>query len=242
MNRPQTTLILAMSADGKIADVARSPARFSSTRDKAHLEEQIARADAVLFGAATLRAYGTTLPIANSQLLERRQREGKALQPAHIVCSASGNLNPQYPFFSQPVPRWLLTTAAGAKLWQDRWSDRFDRLFVAPFASASPEDDGIAPPPSFNWTAVLMQLKQLGISQLAILGGGQLAAALFAEDLIDELWLTVCPLLLGGATAPTPVEGLGFSAEQAKPLELLSVRAIAGEVFLHYQCRRENQN
>jgi riboflavin biosynthesis pyrimidine reductase len=41
-HRPHTTVILAMSADGKIADVRRSPARFGSKTDIAHLEEQIA--------------------------------------------------------------------------------------------------------------------------------------------------------------------------------------------------------
>lgn len=37
-----------------------SPARFGSSADKAHMEEQIALADAVLFGAGTIRAYSTT--------------------------------------------------------------------------------------------------------------------------------------------------------------------------------------
>jgi 5-amino-6-(5-phosphoribosylamino)uracil reductase len=48
-HRPYTTVILAMSADGKIADVRRSrsgcfaasPARFGSKTDIVHLEEQI---------------------------------------------------------------------------------------------------------------------------------------------------------------------------------------------------------
>ena len=36
-HRPHTTVVMAMSADGKIADVRRSPARFGSLADKAHL-------------------------------------------------------------------------------------------------------------------------------------------------------------------------------------------------------------
>ncbi|MDR9405249.1 MAG: dihydrofolate reductase family protein, partial [Halothece sp. Uz-M2-17] len=58
MNRPHTTVVLAMSADGKIADTARSAAEFSSHIDRAHLERQVAKADAILFGAGTLRAHG----------------------------------------------------------------------------------------------------------------------------------------------------------------------------------------
>jgi 5-amino-6-(5-phosphoribosylamino)uracil reductase len=62
-----------------------------------------------------------------------------------------------------------------------------------------------------------------------------LVASLLAADLIDEFWLTVCPLILGGITAPTPVDGAGFSAQLAKHLELLSVETIEQEVFLHYR-------
>lgn len=73
--RPQTTVILAMTADGKIADFQRNPSRFGSQADKAHLEEQISLMDGVLFGAETLRAYGTTLSITNSLLLETRRQK-----------------------------------------------------------------------------------------------------------------------------------------------------------------------
>ena len=52
------TVILAISADGKIADAVRSPARFGSANDKAHLEQQVAASDAVLFGTALYRLMG----------------------------------------------------------------------------------------------------------------------------------------------------------------------------------------
>ena len=71
--RPKTTVILAMTADGKIADRTKTAARFGSNADKAHLESQIALADGVIFGAGTLKAYGSSLPITNPNLLEQRQ-------------------------------------------------------------------------------------------------------------------------------------------------------------------------
>jgi 5-amino-6-(5-phosphoribosylamino)uracil reductase len=235
--RPHTTIILAMSADGKIADVRRSPARFGSATDKAHLEAQIAQADGVLFGAGTLRAYGTTLRIANPTLLHQRQKRGQPPQPIHIVCSRSANLDPEWAFFRQPVPRWLLTTAAGAQRW--RASPRFDpicfdRILTFPQADP-PTDNGV------DWVATLQQMQAAGLDRLAVTGGGTLVASLLEANLVDELWLTVCPLLLGGAIAPTPVEGIGFPAALAPRLELLSVEAIDQEVFLHYRLQ-QNQD
>lgn len=222
-DRPFTKVVLAMSADGKIADGARSPARFGSLADKRHLEEQVASCDATLFGAATLRAYGTTLPVTASDLLQQRQERGQCPQPTHIVCSASGNLDPNLQFFRQPVPRWLLTTSPGARLWQGASS--FEKILIQETT------------PGFDWVEVFAELLGLGIYNLAILGGGELVASLLAQGLIDELYLTVCPLLLGGRTAPTIVGGCGFSEALAPRLELVSVRSLKQEVFLRYKVR-----
>lgn len=238
-HRPHTIAVLAMSADGKIADRNRSPARFGSAQDKAHLETRLSEVDAALFGAGTLRAYGTSLPIKNPALLEQRQRQGKPPQPIHIVCSASGKLNPQLPFFRQPIPRWLLTTETGAKNWAENWAkDRqegngFNRLLTFPDSMPSSSPIGV-----FNWNSVMAQLHHLGFHKLLIMGGGELMASLLAVDAIDELWLTVCPLILGSSNAPTPVEGNGFPANLAPHLELLSAETIDYEVFLHYRIQR----
>ncbi len=225
---PHATVILAMSADGKIADATRAPARFGSAIDKLHLETQVAQADAVLFGAGTLRAYGTTLKVNQTDLLNQRQQQGKPLQPVQIVCSSSADLDAGTRFFSQPVPRWLLTTSIGAERWHDR--AEFERILVA----VSKEDSS-----KIDWQEAFQQLSDLGLSRLAILGGGELVSSLFAADLIDELWLTVCPLILGGANAPTPVEGVGFVAGVAPHLELLAIRPAGEEVFLHYRVKRK---
>lgn len=221
--RPHTTVVLAMSADGKIADAMRSPARFSSPADRVHLEQQIALADGVLFGAGTLRAYGTTLGVSNPELLELRNHHGLSPQPVQIVGSRSAEFDPQLRFFRQPLPRWLLTTDTGAKRWQST-VDYFERVLLVDAST-----DGM------NWLDGLQQLLNLGIRRLCILGGASLVASLLEADLIDEFWLTICPLILGGRMAPTPVGGQGFSEQLAPRLELLSAETVEQEIFLHYR-------
>lgn len=225
MERPQTTLVLAMTADGKISDQQRSPARFSSSEDLAHLERQIAAADGVLFGAGTLRAYGTTKPVSVPQLLQQRLAMGLSPQPVQIVCSASGNLDRGLRFFSQPVPRWLLTTSKGALDWQLKNSKFFEQIIIAENHNNS----------QIDWIGALAFLHKLGLNKLAILGGGNLAASLLAENLIDEFWLTICPVILGGTDSPTPIEGMGWLAKDAVRLELLEIKRVDQEVFLHYR-------
>ncbi|PZV07680.1 MAG: riboflavin deaminase [Leptolyngbya sp.] len=227
-SRPFVTVVLAISLDGKIADRHHSPARFGSAADKHHLETQIAQMDAVLFGAGTLRAYGTTLRISNPELLQQRQAQNKPPQPVHIVCSASGNLDPQLAFFRQPIPRWLLTTEIGVQQWADQ--DRFERIIVA-------EQSG-----SIDWKTAFQTLATLGCDRIAALGGGELIAGLLAAECVDEFRITVCPIILGGRTAPTLVEGAGFLEAIAPRLELISAQTINQEVFLHYRAKRKIGN
>lgn len=222
---PHITLVLAMSLDGKIADAQRGAARFSSRVDLAHLEQKVAEADGVLFGGGTLRAYGTTLSVRSPHLLAQRRQRQQTEQPVQIVWSPSGNLDPQWRYFQQPVPRGVVTTAAGAQRWAD--TALFETIWAVPEAKTQPWD----------WPWILAQLRAAGIYNLALLGGGRLTAELLRDHCVHEIFMTVCPLILGGATAPTPVDGAGFLAALAPRLQLLSHRAVDGEVFLHYRVR-----
>ena len=244
IDRPLATVILAISADGKIADAVRSPARFGSAKDKAHLEQQVAASDAVLFGNGTLQAYGTTMRVISPELVKQRELQGKPPQPVQIVCSRSSEFDPNLRFFQQPVPRWLLTgqdsrhtalpSSLGTKDGETALpfpypmtNSKFDRIIYAKTAGGE-----------IDWIDAFQQLANLDIKRLAILGGGKLVASVLAAGLVDELWLTVCPLILGGADAPTPVEGKGFLADLALKLELLAVKQVGQEVFLHYRVDR----
>lgn len=218
-DRPYVTVVLAMSADGKIADAWRSPARFGSAQDKSHLETQISQADGVLFGAGTLRAYGSTLRVTHPDLLQQRQQQGKPPQPVHIVCSQSAQLDPNSVFFRQSVPRWLLTTVV-----QVDEQMPFERVITV-----GKGETGL------DWIDALQQFRRLGLERLVVTGGGEVVASLLGVGGIDEIWLTVCPLLLGGRDAPTPVGGKGILEGMAPRLALLGVKAIGQEVFLHYR-------
>jgi 5-amino-6-(5-phosphoribosylamino)uracil reductase len=218
----KTTLVLAMTADGKISDVTKSPPTFGSKRDFAHLEEQIMHSDVVLVGSGTLNDGGSALE-TRPELIQARLDRGKSAQPPQIICSRSGKIDPTLPFFSQPIERWLLTTRQGSIDWIDRQS--FDRVIVCETADGK----------DLDWQVVKVKLAELDIENICFLGGSELAASLFAANFIDELWLTICPFIYGGTNAPSPVSGSGFTPELAPRLTLLSVDRVDQELFLHYQ-------
>lgn len=77
-----------------------------------------------------------------------------------------------------------------------------------------------------GWEMALRQLASTGLQRLVVLGGAALAASLLAEDLLDELQLTFCPQLLGGAytwlgptaLVPAPARG-GWRLLEQRRLE-----------------------
>jgi 5-amino-6-(5-phosphoribosylamino)uracil reductase len=224
----KTTLVLAMTADGKITDVSKSPPTFGSQTDSAHLEEQIAIADAILVGSGTLRDGGSAVQVAKPELIQARIDRGQPAQPPQIICSRSGKIDSHIPFFSQPFDRWLLTTKSGAVDWNDQ--DSFDRVLICETADGK----------DLDWQIATKQLTELGLENICFLGGSQLAASLFAAEFIDELWLTVCPFIYGGSGTTSPVSGAGFTPESAPRLKLLSADRVEAELFLHYRVQKKS--
>ena len=185
--------MLAISLDGRLAPPQGGAAQLGGDGDRRALEQALAWADACLIGAGTLRAHQCTCLIRNPQLLEQRLQEGRPQQPAAVVVSRSLGFSCNWPFFDQPLQRWLL---APAPMHQG-----FDRWFP------------LAP----TWPERLQALGAAGIQRLVLLGGAQLTADLLAADCVDALQLTVVPQLLGGANTWLPLTDSPLPASLVQP-------------------------
>ena len=69
-------------------------------------------------------------------------------------------------------------------------------------------------------------------------GGGELNWLLLREDLIDELFVTLAPSLLGGRDAPTPIDGEGLPMAHQHRLKLLEADRVGDELFTRWEVRR----
>ena len=72
-----------------------------------------------------------------------------------------------------------------------------------------------------------------GVRSVLCEGGPTLLAALVAEGVLDELFLTISPALAGGGSAPTILDGPAALGELAS-LELLRVLESEGALLLRY--------
>jgi 5-amino-6-(5-phosphoribosylamino)uracil reductase len=211
--RPELRLVLAVSLDGRLAPPAGGAAQIGGRGDREVLEEALAWADACLIGGRTLRLHGCTCLIHTPRLLEQRRQQNRPAQPAAVVVSRRGCFDPELRFFQQPLQRWLLTPEAVAA--------------PAGFHAALPLP---------NWPEALAALAYQGLERLVLLGGAELAGALLQERLVDELQLTLCPLLLGGPHSWLPA---GVSLEPER-WQLQEQRLLEGEeLLLRYRRLRD---
>jgi 5-amino-6-(5-phosphoribosylamino)uracil reductase len=217
-----TTVVMALSIDGKISSVDPAAPRVTSPADQFHVEYQASLADLLLQGAGTIRAEGRGMTIHNPELLAARAVRRQSQQPIVCVVSQSLALSPDLPFFQQDLDRWILTTRLGLERNPYPELHRVARLI----------DVGET---EIDWDLAYAYLEQQGIHKVVALGGGHLTASLLKARRVDDCWLTIWPLIYGGKNTPTPVEGEGFDPHQIPPVELIESRQIGSELFLHYR-------
>ena len=56
-----------------------------------------------------------------------------------------------------------------------------------------------------------------------------------AAGLVDEVYVTVCPLILGGKGAPTLADGAGFGYADAPRMRLVHAKAVGDEIYCRYE-------
>ena len=186
MTTIQTTLVLGMTADGKIQPVDRKSPGHVYLADQAHLEYQASFADLFLVGATTIREEGQTYTIQNPELLAARKVRGQSPQPITCVVSGSLDISPDLPFFNQDLERWILTTRAG--LERNSQAASIDKQ--ADLIELGDTD--------LDWDRAYTLMAERGIHKVVAMGGGSLTAALVQAGRIDDWWLTIWPTIYGG--------------------------------------------
>jgi 5-amino-6-(5-phosphoribosylamino)uracil reductase len=81
---------------------------------------------------------------------------------------------------------------------------------------------------------MLEQIARRGVERLLVEAGGDLLFQFLAADAIDEMYLTLCPLVVGGP-APSLADGPGFDLVDLRRMRLVSAEPEGDEVFLHYE-------
>ena len=223
--KPWVVVNMAMSADGKIATANRRVETFGSPRDHFELLRLRSEVDAVMCGARTAGGVGISMNSGGPDWVRRRLARGLPAEPLRVIVSGRGGISPTAPIFRAPGGPRLMAV-----------SRRAPRSRVAGLRGVC-DDVLVLGRDTVDLRALLAWLwRERGVRRMVCEGGGDLNDAMFRAGLVDELRLTVCPVVVGGRGAPTLAEGVGADRlAGAARLELQSRRRLGDELFLAYR-------
>jgi 5-amino-6-(5-phosphoribosylamino)uracil reductase len=217
--RPYTIVNFVASVDGRATISGRS-APLSDEGDRALFHTLRESVDAVMAGTQTLQVERYGRLIKDPDARRRRVERGLGAEPIAAVVSRSGLVPYEIPLFSEPEARIVEFTGASA-----------------PRPVSAQRELVLLDPDEVTLPRVMQQLRaEFGVRTLLCEGGPTLFGSLVAEDLVDELFLTLTPQLVGGEGNPAIVSG----APLPEPVEL-RLRWILerdGSLFLRFGFRR----
>lgn len=205
-------LNMATTIDGKIAPATRGPVKLGSLYDSQRMEEIRAQADAVVVGGETFRAH--------PKALTTRWRKK---QPMTVVVSRTLTLPKRItPLEKARTVRRLVLCGSGANKSAVR------RLELAGITVLRVRTKDVSA------RDILRALQARGVRRVLLEGGGELNALFLEKNLVERIYLTFCPALLGGSAAPTFFEGTGFSMKRRTKWRLKEWRKVGQELYLIY--------
>tara|TARA_B100000959_G_C14813407_1_gene554786 strand:- start:105 stop:776 length:672 start_codon:yes stop_codon:yes gene_type:complete len=223
VKRPFVSINMAMTADGKIASADRKISTFSSRADHAHLLKLRDKANAIITGAGTLNAQ--------PKITLGPGKKTRKNPPLRVIASGRGQVDLQHKIFrTKGAPTIILTTdrISRRRLKELKVTADIVEIF------GEKEIDFLS---AFNFLRA-----EWGVKRILSEGGGHLNDSLFRAGVVDELNLTVCPLILGGTDAPTISDGIGFDRlSDAAQFKLKSRKLVKNEMFLVYQVMRNSK-
>lgn len=213
---PRLRANFVSSLDGAVTLDGRS-AGLGSSDDQRLMTVLRTLADVIVVGAGTVRAEGYGGLRLPADKVELRRAMGLSDQPPVAVVSSSLDLDPTHSFFSKALVRPVVLTHEDAPVAR--------RAALA--AVADVIDCGAS---AVGPARLMLALAERGMPQVLCEGGPHLFGELLAADLVDELCLSLSPMLVAGG-AGRIAQG---APEAARAMHLVHALPAGDMLLLRY--------
>lgn len=199
----------AMSADGKISTYEQRQTRISGQRDLERVDQLRASADGIMVGIGTVLADNPGLTVKSGEK-----------NPIRIVVDSTART---------PVDAEVVSRKGGPTIIAVSKSAPCERVN----ALREKADIIVAGDERVSLPELLSELKKKGINRLIVEGGATLNWGLISKWLVDEIYVYIGNMIIGGKDAPTLVDGVGFV--DPMKLKLLSVERMDEGVLVKWK-------
>lgn len=180
---------MVMTLDGATVGSDGLSGSISGAADKRVFMEARRLADVVLVGAGTIRAERYRPMVAKPEWQEARAETGQAAAPQIVVVSGRLDLPWDEPMFAESALPVLVATSTTV--------DAAQLEIARAHAEVVQLGDG-----SVDLSALVAWLHERGLKRIVCEGGEALLDALIQLDLVDEMDLTISPVLAGAGYLP----------------------------------------
>ncbi len=210
--RPFVTMKYAMTLDGKIAAYTGLSQWITGERAREHVHQQRHAHRAIMVGVGTV--------LADDPMLTCRMERGR--NPIRIICDTSlrTSLYSRIVTTANRIPTMIATCCKDIDKWKAYQNAGCKIIGVG-------EDKG-----HVDLKELMSKLGQEKIDSILLEGGGSLNWSAMEAGIVQKVQAYIAPKLLGGATAKSPIDGLGF-AEPNQGIQLENSKILRlGEDFL----------
>lgn len=226
--RPFVAIRTAMSLDGKIATSVGESQYLTGPEADRHLQGLRATYDAVMVGINTVLQDD---PDPACSLTRCRN-------PLRIVIDSMARTPASSKILGKPGTG-LLRPMALVAVTKYAPEDRIRALQASGAEVLVVSEVGDRLDPHVDLNKLMQVLGRRGVTSVLIEGGGNLNAAALQAGIVEKLYLTVAPLILGGQ-APTPVSGMGVSfIEEALRLHHMACKPLGSDLLIEAYLREE---
>lgn len=211
-DRPHLIVNMVATADGQ-GKIGENTAELGDAADTALFATLRERVDCVMAGTSTIGIENYSAPARQVETQQRRSAAGLRPRPFIATVTRSGRLPLSAPLFSDPELEVLV--------FSDVEPDTGSAVArVQHIATTDPVEVAEVLRQDFDVRAALLE------------GGPKLNAPFFSAGVVDELFLTVAPLLTGSEPSFPIISG---TLPDAVPLEIITCWAGAEHLFLRYR-------
>ena len=189
---PFVVVKYAASLDGRIAASSGDSRWVSGPETLKWAHANRPAMDAMLVGSSTVL-------VDNPQLTARPEGVAEPRQPLRVVLDSSGRISSEARVLAGPGGRLVATTEKSAATWRQKIESSGAEVLVLPADQSG----------HVSLQALMPELAARDVLTLLVEGGGVVIGSFFDQRLVDKVTIILAPIVIGAASAPAPVAGVG---------------------------------
>lgn len=214
MNRPQIVVNCAMSADGKIALPTKKQLRISCEKDIGRMYKLRHDSDAILVGINTILSDDPKLTVKEKYVKNPHQ-------PIRIILDSKCKTPVDALAVNNQANTWIITSGECSKKFKNN----------VEIIKCKTDKEGL-----IELEELLKMLYNREIKTLLVEGGSTVIWNFLYKKLVDDFYVYMAPIIIGGGKTPTMVDGEGIkSVDNLINLEIVNVKRLGKGVLFHFK-------